>query len=254
MRIRHAIFSLCIYVFFPIATVAGPPFRTDDPEPVEYHHWEFYLGSQSAFADHGVSGTAPHGEINYGAFREMQIHLIVPLSFKTPNRHNVAYGPGDVELGLKYRFINEAPFMPQMGVFPLIEVPTGNVAKQLGAGNVQLFLPLWLQKSWGVWTTYGGAGYLVNITPDPLNSWFFGWEGHCNFSRFITIGAEIFSIIVPSESAGNEAAFNIGAIANFSDAHHFLFSIGRDLVGSNSLFVYTAYQLTWQPCKKKQGN
>ena len=25
---------------------AGPPFVTDDPEPVELHHWEVYLASQ----------------------------------------------------------------------------------------------------------------------------------------------------------------------------------------------------------------
>ena len=25
---------------------AGPPFTTDDPEPVEYQHWEVYLASR----------------------------------------------------------------------------------------------------------------------------------------------------------------------------------------------------------------
>jgi hypothetical protein len=27
---------------------AGPPFLTDDPEPVEYRHWEVYVASQLA--------------------------------------------------------------------------------------------------------------------------------------------------------------------------------------------------------------
>src|ERR1019366_8989957 len=30
----------------PQEAPAGPPFLTDDPEPVEYQHWEFYLASQ----------------------------------------------------------------------------------------------------------------------------------------------------------------------------------------------------------------
>ncbi|HEV3191748.1 MAG TPA: hypothetical protein VGY54_14660 [Polyangiaceae bacterium] len=28
-------------------TSAGPPYVTDDPELVEYRHWEMYLASQS---------------------------------------------------------------------------------------------------------------------------------------------------------------------------------------------------------------
>ena len=30
---------------FPVTTLAGPPFLTDDPEPVPFKHWEFYLFS-----------------------------------------------------------------------------------------------------------------------------------------------------------------------------------------------------------------
>lgn len=241
---RYVIFILWACILFPITVLAGPPFHTDDPEPVEYHHWEFYLGSQITNADDGISGTAPQIEVNSGTFHEMQIHLIVPFFFNNTQPGNGGYGPGDIELGLKYRLVKETSFIPQIGIFPLIEIPTGNATKKLGSGNVQLFFPLWLQKSWSAWTTYGGVGYLVNITSDPLNSWFIGWEGQRDFSKFITIGAEIFSIIFPSESSENEIAFNIGAIVNFSDTHHFLFSTGRDIVGPNNIFIYAAYQLT----------
>ncbi len=35
---------LLLLVGFPASRVsAGPPFLTDDPEPVEYKHWEFYI-------------------------------------------------------------------------------------------------------------------------------------------------------------------------------------------------------------------
>jgi hypothetical protein len=30
---------------YALQAVAGPPFRTDDPELVDYEHWEFYLFS-----------------------------------------------------------------------------------------------------------------------------------------------------------------------------------------------------------------
>jgi hypothetical protein len=36
--------SIIVYcvALAPFSAIAGPPFRTDDPEPVEYGHYEFY--------------------------------------------------------------------------------------------------------------------------------------------------------------------------------------------------------------------
>jgi hypothetical protein len=42
-------------------------------------------------------------------------------------------------------------------MFPLLELPTGNEHRGLGAGHVSAFLPIWVQKSFGEWTTYGGG-------------------------------------------------------------------------------------------------
>ena len=58
----------------PIPALAGPPYVTDDPEPVEYHHWEVYLASQLAHEPGAWSGTAPHIEVNYGALPNLQLH------------------------------------------------------------------------------------------------------------------------------------------------------------------------------------
>jgi len=32
-------------LLLPAAAIAGPPYRTDDPEPVDFQHWEFYTFS-----------------------------------------------------------------------------------------------------------------------------------------------------------------------------------------------------------------
>lgn len=60
---------------------AGPPFATDDPDPVAYRHWEFYVASQNTKSADGWSGTAPHFEVNYGAVTNLQVHLIISLPF-----------------------------------------------------------------------------------------------------------------------------------------------------------------------------
>ena len=55
--------------------------------------------------------------------------------------------------------------MPMVGIFPLVEIPTGNSDKGLGNGHTQVFIPLWLQKHWGDFQTYGGGGYWMNNGP-----------------------------------------------------------------------------------------
>lgn len=241
---RYVVAAAAICWYSPQAVLAGPPFRTDDPEPVEFHHWEFYGASQIISGPEGLAGTAPQIEVNYGAFPKTQIHVIIPLAFNRPHAGMSSYGPGDAEVGVKYRFVEERSAIPQIGVFPLLEIPTGNSKKNLGTGCAQIFLPVWLQKSWGTWATYGGVGYLVDMKPDPANSWFMGLEGQHDFSEILTLGAELFSALIPSTTSENEVAFSIGAIVNFSEMHHFLFSAGRDIVGRNDLSFYAAYQRT----------
>ena len=48
---------------------AGPPFITDDPEPVELHHWEVYLTSMYWNGKSGAFGTAPHSGQRSGVAR-----------------------------------------------------------------------------------------------------------------------------------------------------------------------------------------
>jgi hypothetical protein len=150
----------CALIVIPALASAGPPYTTDDPEPVEFHHWEVYLATSDQWSrDDGWSGTSPHVEVNYGVVPDVQLHVIAPLAWARPPRGPAQFGYGDTELGVKLRFVHEGDWIPQLGAFPLIEVPTGNASSGLGSGQTQVFLPLWLQKTFGPWTTYGGGGY-----------------------------------------------------------------------------------------------
>jgi hypothetical protein len=235
-----------------LAVWAGPPFVTDDPEPVEYRHWEIYLASQHAKDKDGWSGTAPHFEINYGVWPNVQLHLIVPLSYVSPNDDSSHYGFGDMELGVKYRFIQETNLLPQVGTFPLVDVPTGNSSRGLGSGHVKAFIPIWLQKSWGPWTTYGGGGYWINPGSDNKNYWFVGWEVQRDLSKAITLGAEVFYNTPTAKGEGDRIGFNAGTIINITDEHHLLLSAGRDIHGQNRFSAYIAYQLTLGPREEKK--
>lgn len=68
MYIRIAM-SLVLYLACITSAWAGPPFITDDPEPVELRHWEVYLSSIQQRDSSGTAGTLPHVEVNYGERR-----------------------------------------------------------------------------------------------------------------------------------------------------------------------------------------
>ena len=226
---------------------AGPPFQTDDPEPVEYKHWEMYLASQIRHDKDGDSATLPHVEINYGVIPNVQLHLIVPLAYDNPAGEPSHYGLGDIEIGAKFRFIQESEWIPMVGTFPLVEIPTGNHDEGLGNGEAQFFIPLWLQKSWGPWTSYGGGGYWVNPGEGNQDWWYFGWVAQRNMSRTLTLGTEIYYQTADTDDGDDSLGFDVAAIVNMTESHHLLFSAGRDISGPSRLFFYMGYQWTFGP-------
>jgi hypothetical protein len=251
MRIynRGEAFGLALALAAGVAS-AGPPFRTDDPEPVELHHWEVYAFSAGADTEDDVNAVAPGLEVNYGAAPNLQLHLVVPLVADKPAGGGTAYGVGDLELGVKYRFIQEDEhgWRPQVGVFPIVELPTGAADRGLGAGYTRAFLPIWIQKSSGDWPTYGGGGYWINPGPGNQNYWFAGWLLQRQVSKPLAIGAEVF--YQSADKVGGKASpgFNVGGIYDFSDHYHLLFSVGRAFANArqtNQLSYYVALQTTF---------
>ena len=245
--------ALCFALaIVPICALAGPPFLTDDPEPVEYKHWEIYLASLSLEQHGGVSMTAPHVEINYGVAPNFQLHVIAPMEYVKPFSGAIShYGYGDTELGVKWRFYNNEETKFMVGTFPFLEVPTGDESRGLGNGNPQVFLPLWLQKGWGPWLTYGGGGYWFNPGGGHKNFEYLGWLLQRELSQYITLGAELFYETPRDVDDVHHFGFNIGSILNITENHHILLSAGTDIIGSTALYSYIAYQLTFGPEEKK---
>jgi len=230
------------------SALAGPPFMTDDPEPVEYQHHELYIASQQTLTRDGRAGTLPHIEYNYGPAPDLHLHIIVPYVFNSPTGEATQRGLGDIELGVKYRFVQETETTPMVGTFPILLTNTGDRDKGLGSGGSQLFLPIWIQKKWGEWQSYGGGGYWISHSPDIKNHWFAGWQIQKEISEHLTLGAEIFHSTEQVAGQGASTGFNVGGYYNIDEHNHLLFSAGRGLQNAdltNKFSSYLAYQLTW---------
>lgn len=221
---------------------AGPPFLTDDPEPVPFRHYEAYAFSTFDHAGGTTLFQLPAFEFNVGAATNLQLHVVMPLAYLHPGG---SYGPGDVELGAKYRFVQETAKRPQVGVFPMVELPTGNSNRGLGNGQLWAKLPLWVQKSMGPWTTYGGGGYEVNRAPGMKDSFFAGCLVQRSISKRLTLGVETFSQ-GPQQIGGRATSFiNGGGYLSLSENLSLLFMWGHTVAGERHTVGYLGLYYTW---------
>ena len=228
---------------------AGPPFQTDDPVPVELGHYEFYTFSEGTHEKNGTSGAISGFELTYGILPNVQLQIGAEVAFDNPTGGATQLGFGDTEFSIKYRFIQEEKdgFRPQVSFFPSLRLPTGSQNRGLGAGHVRVFLPLWAQKSFCDWTTYGGGGYWINRDDNvgDTDYWFFGWLLQRKVTEQLTLGGEIFYQTADTVWNKDSTGFNLGGTFDFDEHNHLLFSAGRGLVNASETNQYSWY-LGWE--------
>lgn len=244
----HRLGALVVLTYASLTAQAGPPFRTDDPEAVAYQHGEIYVFAQQTLGADSRNGVLPAIEFNYGIHDKIQLHFTAPYAFATPSGENSSRGYGDTEIGVKWQINEETDSLPMFGIFPLVELPSGNEDKGLGSGATQVFVPLWIQKKYGRFQTYGGGGYWFVGASDMENYWFVGWQAQYQFSDTLTLGSEVFHTTQQVAGQGASSGFNFGGFFNFDEHHHLLFSAGKGLKNAaetNRVSTYVGYQYTY---------
>ncbi len=241
---KIAALAIGLSLILATRTLAGPPYLTDDPEPVDYQHWENYLFATGVHWNGGYFINGPAVEINYGPFPDTQLSLTVPMTSVGGNTPN-ASGFGDILLGLKYRFVQETNGWPQMAFYPAVTLPTGDAARGLGNGRAWFQLPLWLQKSWGPWTTYGGGGPAFNSAPGQRNFPFGGWLLQRDFGERLSLGGEVYAQGREADNEGAFVALNFGGSYKLTKHFSLLASAGHSLAGEAHTLWYFALGWNW---------
>jgi hypothetical protein len=95
-------------------------------------------------------------DFNYGALPDLQLTAVTPLAFALPAGAANEIRGGNVELAAKYRFLHQATTGWDVALFPRVFLPS--VSSRVGEDHPALLLPLWLEKDWGKWSTFGGGG------------------------------------------------------------------------------------------------
>ncbi|HEX4080487.1 MAG TPA: hypothetical protein VHX61_16625 [Rhizomicrobium sp.] len=221
-------FFAFVLLTLPVPVLAGPPYVTDDPEPTDTGQFENYLYVEGTRAEGAFAAPESGIEINYGAFPETQLTVSVPLN---PNP-----GPGGMGLawaplggGVKYRFLDEDEngWLPQAAIFPQVFIPVGSASHTTPTTEL---LPVWLQKSFGAWTSFGGGGIVNNPGSRNRDFEIYGWALQRQITNNLALGGELFGQTRSSAGMAASSAVGLAALYDFSDEWHLVGSVNTGIV------------------------
>jgi Putative MetA-pathway of phenol degradation len=265
-RLFELAFILALAIATPRLYAQGPPYQTDDPVPVDYGHYEFYIFGGADGTPVEMDSTGPAFEFNWGAIPRVQLHAILPFGVAAPLNSPVyapasgqgptEFGLTDMELGTKIAFIKETPHFPQIGIFPMYEMPTGSLSKGLGVGKVWYKLPLWMQKNWGKWLFDGGAGYQLVQQAGFRSFPYTGWLVKKELNEQLELGAEVFAHGregIATAQTQSATLIDAGGYYHFkrNPNEQFLFCYGHSVAGQTENYAYVGMYWTWGKDKGK---
>ena len=226
------------------SALAGPPYATDDPEPTDWHHTETYVFRSTQWSGDGRSGA--YGlDINYGAFRNVQLTAVLPVAYEKPSSGAFRSGLGNIELAAKFKVHDQTNGGWDVALFPKLSIPTRTGFDE---NHFSLILPVWVQKDYGKWSVFGGGGCVLNRGDGSHDYCLGGLALSRQVTDKLRLGAEVFA--QGSEARGEKAtrAANIGLVYDLNDHYHLLLSagpqktLGERRSGTN---LYVALQTTY---------
>ncbi len=253
------LFIVCACTLTRVAA-QGPPYQTDDPVPVDYKHYEFYIFGSADGTPAEMDSTGPAFEFNWGALPRLQLHAVLPWGSVNPSNNPVylpggkgpsAFGLTDMELGAKIAYIKEGKYLPQIGTFTMFEMPTGNYDNGLGVGKAWYRLPVWLQKNIGPWLLDGGAGETIVPQKGYRNFPYGGFLLKYTFpGDRVEFGGEVFAHGKEGfATAQTEAStmIDLGGYYHFkrNPNRQFLFCYGHSVAGQTENYAYVGLYWTW---------
>ena len=218
----------------PTAAWAGPPFVTDDPEPTDLHKWEIYTFAGFSRAD-GVSALDAGVDLNYGAVKDVQLTVVLPLHTESGQPLDV----GDVQMAAKLKLLHQQPGTASVDLtfFPRVFLPTGR-----GSRRAQVLLPVWVQRDAGKWSVFGGGGYALNPGAGNRDYWVRGVVVTRQVRDGFQLGFEYYGQGASAEGERRIDGINLGTIIHVSGPYSLIASFGQGINRPQTI-AYTALKL-----------
>jgi hypothetical protein len=139
-------------------------------------------------------------------------------------------------------------WLPMVSIYPIFTAPTGDASRGLGDGSGRMFLPVWVDKSFGKWIVDGGVGITIGHGSGGRNAGFVGGLLLYQVTDALQLGGEVFLQTAEVRGAPDAPGFNLGGSYDLSRTYHLLFSAGRGLAhqaATNQFSYYLALQVTF---------
>ena len=218
--------------------LAGPPYLSDDPEPTDYQHYEIYLFTNGSSAKAGASGESGI-DFNYGALPDLQLTAVLPSAYALPAAGANAIGYGNTELAAKYRFLHQATIGWDVALFPRVFLPS--LSSRVGENHPAVLLPLWLEKDWDEWSTFGGGGCQIDRGGTSHDFCTAGWALSRQMLPDLQLGAEVVHQTPSTKGGRASTGVGVGLHYDVNDTYHLLAYFGPGLQNTAQTSQYSWY-------------
>ena len=176
---------------------------------------------------------APLLDINYGVGERIQLKFEVPWVFLHKEGESTKNGPGNSEIGVKWRFFDQETHGVDMSVYPqfLFNYPDSSADRGLVDDGTELFLPMELQRSFGPFSVNPEFGFLLR--EEGQEEWAYGLALGYQLIESLELLGEIHGG-ADDELRKHQLVFNLGLRWEFGKHVGLLAAAGRGLRGSSA--------------------
>lgn len=216
--LRKVFWAFCIALPFTFgeSAKADSPFYTDDPNFSP--GWEIKMGF-TAEHNYGGDNLTEVLDWNYAVVPNVRLNLTTYTKHNWPQGGTDAFGYGDTEFKVKWRFLDEDPdsWMPALGFAPKVYFPTADEERGLGDGVWRFQLPLQFGKTIGKWYNFGEAGYQWAFDSTATDVSYAGIGTLYNFTPHFALGTELFGNLPMDRTEDWNVLTTLGAIWTFNE-------------------------------------
>jgi hypothetical protein len=207
--------ALVLLVALPSVAGAALPLETEDTGTTERVEVEVATVYQSA--ETGESGDLGV-TVNVGLRENLEASVVGTLAVDDPAGAGAEGGLGDTLLGVKSRFLDEAPPWPALLARVSLRVPTGDETRGLGDGDVSVGLLLAASRTWGSVTLTGNVGYTITTGGADADVVFLGASVEWAVSGPWRLVGEIVGDVAVGRNADDVAVVRVGVTWDIFDA------------------------------------
>lgn len=221
------IISIILVIFiFPVCGLAAPPLLTDDTGTPGPGKWEINVGFTVDKRHTETHYETPSLDINYGIGEHIQLNYSIPWVVLDSKGGGTKSGPGNSEIAIKWRFLDQDSHGIAMSVYPRVALnnPTSSADRGLADKGYTFLLPVQMEKRIAGVNVNAEFGHAFRQLGG--DQWIYGLVfGYKPLEQLEGL-AEIHGI-ANNNLKKHEVVFNLGIRRDLGESYTLLASIGR---------------------------